>query len=137
MVSGLNVYFQQPIAYYFHTTLKADDRVELITQILGELFKRGVKVSSITFDGYSSNAKMSNILGANFKDTQGNYTTFFPHPSDGSKVYIMNDPSHMEKLIRNTLGTVGIIYNGTKKIDWTYFEELVRFGYSNTMGLAL
>lgn len=33
MVSGLNIYFQQPIAYYFHTTLNANDRVELILQI--------------------------------------------------------------------------------------------------------
>lgn len=62
MVCGLNICFQQPIAYYFHTTLKAPDRAELITQILCELYKQGVKVVNITFDGYSSNAKMSRMI---------------------------------------------------------------------------
>lgn len=136
MVSGLNMYFQQPIAYYFHTTLKADDRAELITQLLSELCKHGVKVSSVTFDGYSSNAKMSNILGANFKSESGNYTTHFTHPSDGSKVCIMYDPSHMEKLIRNTLGTVKTLYSGRKKIQWKYFESLVECNRLNNLGLA-
>lgn len=101
------------------------------------LSKRGVKVANITFDGYSSNAKMSNILGANFRDQCGNYNSFFPHPIDGSKVYIMYDPSHMEKLIRNTLGNVRILLDGDKKIEWKYFEDLVQFSRSNSMGLAL
>lgn len=137
MVSGLNVYFQQPIAYYFHTTLKAEDRAQLITQILSELSERGIKVSNITFDGYSSNAKMSNILGADFKDNCGDYTTFFEHPSESSKVYIMYDPSHMEKLIRNTIGTAETLYDADEKIEWKYFENLVHYGCRNDLGIAL
>lgn len=137
MVSGLNVFFQQPIAYYLHTTMKAEDRVELVTQILCELSKRGVQVSNLTFDGYSSNAKMSKLLGANFLDKEGNYKTFFQHPSDGRKIYIMYDPSHMEKLVRTTLGTLQTIYHGNEKIEWKFFENLVNFGRSDNFGLSL
>lgn len=136
-MSGLNIYFQQPIAYYFHTTLKAPDRVELLTQILKELCQRGVKVVSVTFDGYSSNAKMCHLLGANFRDKDGNYKTFFPHPSDGSNVYVFYDPSHMEKLLRNTIGTVQTLYDGKDKIEWKYFECLERVGRQNSFGLSL
>lgn len=137
MVSGINLFIQQPIAYYLHTTLKALDRAELITQILGELSKIGVKIVSVTFDGYSSNAKMSAILGANFKNQRGQYKTFFSHPIDGHNVYIMYDPSHMEKLVRNTLGTVGTLYDGSNKIEWQYFERLERIGRHNSFGLAI
>lgn len=136
MVSGMNIYIQQPIANYFHTTLKAPDRAELINQILCELHKKGVKISNVTFDGYSSNAKMSNILGANFRDKNGDYKTHFAHPVDGSQVYIMYDPSHMEKLVRNTLGTVRTFYDGTKKIEWEFFEKLEQLGRHNSFGLA-
>lgn len=136
MVCGLNICFQQPIAYYFHTTLKAPDRAELITQILCELYKQGVKVVNITFDGYSSNAKMSRILGANFLIKNGNYKTCFPHPSDGSNVHIMYDPSHMEKLIRNTIGNVKILYDGVEKIEWKFLELLEQSSRQNSFGLA-
>lgn len=98
MVSGLNIFFQQPIAYYFITTLKGRDRADLVLQILAELSKRGIKVRNITFDGLGSNALMSEILGADFKGKNGIYITHFQNPYDKSNIYIMYDPSHMQKL---------------------------------------
>lgn len=128
MVSGLNSYFQQPVAYYFHTTLKAPDRVKIVSHLITEITKRKIKISNLTFDGYTSNAAMSDILGAKLKVRDGNYRTHFPNPSDGSNVYIMYDPSHMEKLVRNILGTHLTFFAGEDKIEWKYFERLVNVG---------
>lgn len=136
MVSGLNVYFQQPIAYYFIKTIKSWDRANLVIQIVTELSKRNIKVKVLTFDGYSSNALMCEHLGLDFKKKDGSFITHFINPHDDSKVYVMYDPSHMEKLVRNTLGNIGVFYVANKQIKWKYFEELVKFSHRGSLGLT-
>lgn len=136
MACGVNFHFQQPVAYYFIKTLKAEDRVELVLQILKELSKRGITVSNLTFDGYSSNALMSKQLGANFTEKNGEYKTFFINPHNDRKMYIMYDPSHMEKLVRNILGSLKTLYAGEDKIEWKYFVELVKFSRQQNFGLT-
>lgn len=136
MVSGLNVYFQQPVAYYFIKTLKAPDRADLVLKIIAELSKRGVKVKVLVFDGYSSNALMCSTLGADFKAQDHNYVTSFEIPHDKSKLYIMYDPSHMEKLVRNTLGNIQTIFADGQKIEWKYFVDLVNCSRQKNLGLG-
>lgn len=136
MVSGLNAIFQQPIAYYFIKTLKGKARADLVLQILEELSKRGIKVKNITFDGYGSNGIMCEILGADFQADDGNYSTYFRNPYDKTNVYIMYDPSHMEKLIRNALGSNETFFVNEQKIEWKYFENLVNYSRQNSLGLA-
>lgn len=134
MASGLNLYFQQPVAYYFITTLKANDRAKLISQILNEFSKRDIVVGNLTFDGYKSNAAMSNILGADLKSKDGKYITYFTH--DKKKIRIVYDPSHMEKLVRNTLGTLKTFFVGERKVQWQYFINLVDFSRHQNFGLT-
>jgi len=134
MISGLNIYIQQPIAFYFITTLKAKHRVDLVNFILPHLFNRGIKVASIVFDGYASNASMCNILGANLIPKEFNYRTHFMY--NGNKIYILYDPSHMEKLVRNNLSNLGAIWVGEKKVEWKYFVDLVEFSRNKNLGLA-
>jgi len=47
------------------------------------------------------------------------------------------DPAHMLKLIRNTLGDYGILYdeNG-EKIQWQYFNDLVKLQEEGSVHLA-
>lgn len=134
MASGLNVHVQQPIAFYFITTIKAKDRAELIVQIVADLFKRDLIVASITFDGYSSNAQMCQILGADLKNKDLEYRTYFTY--NGNRIYFFYDPSHMEKLVRNILASLGVIYVGQEKVEWKYFIELVDFSQKKNLGLA-
>lgn len=61
MVSGL-------IAYYFITSLDADDRSKLLGMIIEELSKYNIKVASVTFDGFPANATMCENLGASLSD---------------------------------------------------------------------
>lgn len=137
MAVGVNIEFQQPVAYYFIQTLTASERAVLVKEIIVELTKRGVKVANVTFDGYNSNIKMSNLLGAELYSNVGNYKTYFVNPHDKSKVYVVLDASHMIKLVRNTLGSRGIIWSGSdKEIKWSYIEELVKHSQNNSFGLS-
>lgn len=136
MISGLNVFFQQPIAYYFIKTLKGPDGAKLVLQLIEELSKRGIMIKDITYDGYASNELMSKILGADFKANDGMYTTYFKNPYDQSKIYLMYDASHMLKLIRNTLGSVGTLFVDGEKIEWKYFVDLVNISKQQDFGLT-
>lgn len=104
MACGTNANFQQPVAFHFMKQLKAHYRAELVKKVIMAISKRGIKVEIIVFDGFSANGKMCQLLGADIKLKNDNYITNFSNPFDGSKVFIIYDPSHMEKLIRNTLG---------------------------------
>lgn len=116
MAVGINAQFQQPIAFYFIRTLVAKDRAELVKDVITEITKRGIKVENITFDGYTANAAMCKLLGADFSSKTGDYVTHFPNPQNKSKIYIIYDFSHVEKLVRNTLGDYRILWCNGKKI---------------------
>lgn len=104
MACGINSHFQQPIAFNFIQTLNATDRVDLVKKVVSAISESGVKIASITFDGYAANSSMCELLGANFSFDDDTCKTYFLNPYDDSKIFIVFDPSHMEKLIRNTLG---------------------------------
>lgn len=136
MAVGVNAQFQQPVAFYFIRTLVAKDRMDLVNDVLTEIAKRGVKVSNITFDGNTANAPMCEQLGANFSSNTGDYITHFPNPHDKSNVYIIYDFSHVEKLVRNTLGGYTVLWHNNEKIEWKYFIELVKYSRETSLGLT-
>lgn len=136
MAVGVNVQFQQPMAFYFIRTLVAEERAELVNEIVTEITKRGIKITNITFDGCTANAPMCKILGADFSSKTGDYVTYFLNPHDKSKIYIIYDFSHVEKLVRNTLGDYRIFWHNKKKIEWSYFVELIKYSNENSLGLT-
>jgi len=55
-----------------------------------------------------------------------NLKSFFKHPSTGENVYLILDPCHMLKLIRNSLAFKGaFVDNDINIIKWSYFTKLV------------
>lgn len=128
MVSGININFEQPVAYYFIQTLNASERASLVEEIIKEISKLGMKVANITFDGYSSNVSMCQLLNADVRKEDGEYITYFENPFDKSNVYIVFDPSHMIKLVRNTLASRSCLLNGSdEKIEWNNYVNLVNY----------
>lgn len=67
---------------------------------------------------------MLQTLGANLQPP--NTKVFFNHPADKTlKVHIVLDACHMIKLVRNTLGSYGILKDGDRNcINWNYIEQL-------------
>lgn len=66
-------------------------------------------------------------IGMNLTLEEGEYKTSFKNPHNGEDIYIIYDPSHMIKLVRNTLGDQGTIFHGQDTIEWEYFINLVDF----------
>jgi len=54
-----------------------------------------------------------------------NQISWFPHPSTEEKISIFLDSAHMLKLVRNTIGDWGILYDAKDNpIEWKYFKRL-------------
>lgn len=60
-----------------------------------------------------------------------------PHPSTNDEICIFLDPAHMLKLVRNTIGDWGILYDAENNaIEWKYFKDLVQLQEDNGIHLA-
>lgn len=133
MVSGLNQNFQIPISYQFIATLNADDKKNLLLDVINAVLDVGVKVSNITFDGCAANKSMCKALGAKLDASSDQFQTYFL--VGDQKIYIILDACHMEKLVRSTIGDKKIMFDkDDRKIEWQYFVDLVEF---RNKGLAL
>lgn len=126
MVTILGQCVSIPVAYYAINKLNADEKKYLLLEVLSELTRIGIKVTNITFDGLPANLMLCVLLGCSFdvKDPK----PYFINPTNGSKIFIIFDPCHMLKLLRNTLGDYKFISDPQLgKIEWSFFEKLERF----------
>ncbi|GBO22021.1 DNA transposase THAP9 [Araneus ventricosus] len=126
MVSAVNGNLKIPIAYFLIDRLNAIERTNLIKIALECLYETGIKVVALTFDGLLCNFKVGNELGARLEAV--NLKLTFPHPITGEDVCIFLDPCHCLKLVRNTLGSKGSMFDANNQIiDWSYVVELEKF----------
>lgn len=132
MLNAINERFQMPIAYYFINSLNSDQRVELLNLIMATLTEHGIRISNVTFDGFSANSKMCRDLGANLELDDGIFHPYFLNPVDNKRIDIIFDACHMLKLIRNTFAKRRVIFDGNgNQIEWVYIERLYRFTREN------
>lgn len=101
MVNGLNGRWKLPVGYFFTASMTAVEKANLVNACLRFLNDSGVRTVSLTFDGLAANLSMCEHLGASIKKPE-NLETWFPYPDEpGRRVYIVFDPPHSLKLIRN------------------------------------
>lgn len=125
MAVAINGGWKVPLGYFLIRSLNSSERANLLTKCLQLLNERtNVSVHSITFDGAPVNLNMCTTLGANFT-YDSNFKPWIIHPVKNEKIFIFLDPSHMIKLVRNTLGDKGKLldYNNDV-IDWSYIKQL-------------
>lgn len=124
MVNGVNVSFNIPVAYHFINCLQAHEKAALVLMVLRTLSNIGIRIIALTFDGLIANLRTCNLLGASL-DVDGDFRPYILDPLDSHKIYIIFDPPHMVKLIRNCIGQNKTLYheNGSK-IEWKFFEAL-------------
>lgn len=103
LLCGVNEQFKVPIAYHFIASLDGKKRSKLLNEVTDALIERGVIIMNITFDGYPGNQTMCTALGANFKFDSDEFKPYFSK-SNGHRIYIIKDPPHMLKLVRNSIG---------------------------------
>lgn len=135
LVNGVNANIQVPVAFHFITTLNARDRMSILLELLAELFKQCVIISNITFDGLAANKAMCELLGASFK--RDDMRTFFIDPYSKRKVFIILDPSHCIKLVRNHFCYRKVFVDSAyENIEWRFIKALVEYGKKNDFGLT-
>lgn len=124
MVVSINSHWKLPIGYFFIKSLKASEKAQLVREALRKLKQCNVIITSLTCDGPNVNFAMMNELGAEVTDLK-NIIPSFQHPSDGSKIFVLFDPCHMLKILRNNWA------NMKKLID--PYEEVVDFDLINQL----
>lgn len=125
MLNGMNLKVTLPIAYYFVTTLIAEEKSILIASIVKCLTTLGIIVVSVTSDGLSANLAAYEILGASFDVV--NMIPFFINPDNGKKNLVFLDPPHTLKLVRNCFGDQKrLVDQYDRPIEWKYVERLYR-----------
>lgn len=125
LLSGVNKSFEFPFGYHFVNGLDGQGLSKLVNEVICKISECGVKILNLTFDGAKENIKMCEILGANLDPLSGDFKPSIISPYDESTIYIILDPSHMEKLVRNLLGNHGLLFDqNDEKIEWKYFVDL-------------
>lgn len=134
MLTGINKSFKLPIVYHFVNNLTAIQLQTLVAEIIVKISECGVKIKTLTFDGDAKNISMCKLLGANLDVSSKDFKPFFENSFDKSKIYIILDPSHMEKLMRNLLGRRKIFFDQyNNQINWEYFVELYKISKENNL----
>ena len=113
-----------------------DALVFMVVSLNERLHGVGVKVVSLTCDGPSCHISMLSALGATLDPS--NMVPYLLHPQDkNQKIYVFLDVCHRLKLVRNTLGEGGILYDQEGgKIQWQYLVELEKFQHQEGLGLG-
>lgn len=133
MVVALNQSWKVPIGYFFIHSMNAEQKAELVKQCIYLLLDCKITITNLTFDGSSTNLSMARILGCNFGPDY--FTTSFK--ISNNLCYILLDPSHMIKLIRNFFGEVQTFFNPKgEKIDFAYLKKLNEIQESEGLHLS-
>lgn len=98
MLSGLNFYFQFPLAYYFIKGLNGAQIANLLKEIITKVTECGVTISNLTFDGCKANPSMCKLLGGDLNVSSANtFRPYIENPVNKEQISIVLDPPHMEK----------------------------------------
>lgn len=134
MIVSLTYGWKTPIAYFVIDSLSAKERANLLEIALQLLHEAKADVRTITFDGAATNLSMCRELGADFR-LGNNFAPYFRHPTTTENIYIMWDPCHMLKLVRNAFAELGDFEDGDGKvISWQHIKKLHEI--QNTEGLS-
>lgn len=123
MLVALNAHWKVPIGYFLINSLNAQERASLLENCLQLIAETRVHINSITFDGAYVNIAMCNVLGANF-EIGPNFKPYFINPATKEKIYCFFYPSHMVKLVRNTLGQYLLLKRNNHDILWNDIVSL-------------
>lgn len=136
LLNGIDVNFEFPVAYYLIDELNMNERRDLVTKIISAVTRCGIKITNLTFDGHSANVPACELLGAklkiNLKVKNRTFKPYIINPITNERIFIIMDPCHMEKLVRNRWAACGVFFDGDgNKIEWRFIEALYNYSCSN------
>lgn len=130
----VNALWKIPLGYFFIKGITGEQIYSLTFQCLQLLSDVNIKVASITCDGTSSNFSSFVRFGCNLKDPNQLLTQF---TTGSHHVNIFLDPSHMLKLVRNSLHDLKELTDSDGRvISWIFFEKLLQLQEIEGMNLG-
>lgn len=112
------------LGYFLIETLNTLEKSQLIQSAIDKINETGAILLSIAFDGLKTNFSACERLGASFNISE--FNPFFIDLATKRRIYIVLDPPHMLKLVRNCLSAKGHLKDGDDNdIAWIYFERLL------------
>lgn len=124
--------FKVPIAYHLLNGLDAIDRAALTLETIRKVEETGCRVITLTSDGLNANMAVAELLGAKFDEDK----PYFFSPIDAQrKIYIILDPPHMLKLVREYF-CESMIYHQDRLADWNLIRKLVERQSSDNFNLC-
>lgn len=136
VLNGIDVNFEFPVAYYFIDELDKNGRKDLLPEVIATVTRCGIRIINLTFDGHSSNVPACELLGAklkiNLNEKNQTFKTYILNPLTNEKIYIILDPCHMIKLVRNRWALCRAFFDSkNSKIEWRYIEALHEYSCKN------
>lgn len=123
MINGINETFNIPVTYYFINALDTTEKMFLVLTIIKAITEIGVSIAMLTFDGLSTNISAMELLGACFR--LNDMKPYIRNPVNDKKIFIMLDPPHMIKLMRNYIGSCKEMFDQEgRSIEWKFYENL-------------
>lgn len=143
LLTGVRANWKAPIAYFCTATLTAATQRELIVHTIRILQENGFVVTCLTMDGHASNLGMIRSLGAQMNISANRIEPYFVlensddelQSQTNDKIFVLLDPCHMVKLLRNTWNAYGCFKSSDGLIKWSFLTELHRI--QDTVGLRL
>lgn len=123
MAVGIRCAWKLPLAYFFCAGYSASLQAELLRHVFDELLEVNIIPISVTLDGMVTNVKTINLLGCN--TTSDNIQCYFPYENSPLKrIFVVFDPSHNIKNVRNALSVLRTFKCDDDYIRWSYITRL-------------
>lgn len=134
MINIVNRRSKIPVAYFLSAGMSGLEKANIVTELL-QFLQDSIIIVNFVFDGAQSNVSMTTHLGINLSLT--NMVPYFLHPITNHKVFVMFDPVHDLKLVRNTFASKGFILNKNgEKASWDHIKALEKLQSENGLHLA-
>lgn len=129
MVRGLVDKWKQAVGYFLTSgTMDSDMMHTLLLECIDKAEEAGLTVKVVIGDQGSNNRKMFD-KGLKATETE----PFFFHR--GKKIFVLHDPPHLLKNIRNNFKKSGFLIDSCD-ISWLFVEEFYEFDQKNCVRLA-
>ena len=129
MVKGIVSDWKQPVGYFLSSgPTKTNMLHTLLLECIDKLTEIGLDVKLVVADQGSNNRSM---FQKHLKVTEENPR--FVH--NGKEVFVMYDPPHLLKSIRNNMKHTGFSVDG-QEVKWEHIEEFYRFDRINQVHIA-
>lgn len=121
----MDISFKLPTSYFFVHAPKAELQSNLVKESLIRHHDANIDVITVTFDGHRTNLATAENLGANLDFSDPEFKPFITHPVTSEKVFMILDPSHAVKLVRNCLEALGQLLSPDGLIDFKFIKKLL------------